>query len=130
MRGLLRWFGAHRRRLAPFVLVAAVIVIAIQAQQTVPRETHVRLRLSNPSSIREVTLTYEAEANGDTTGTRWAFPEGAPERLNDTPSLSPGRYALQIDVLRVGGRQTPQSRSLQIPADGTILVDLSNEGRE
>src|SRR6185436_3345008 len=105
----LRWLAENRRRLAPAVLVLAVVVIGAEMARGVPRETSVHVRLAEPEGVREVGIDYLG-SNGSTASARFAFPHGAQPRLDDTRELAPGHYTLRVDIRRADGTSSADER--------------------
>ena len=55
------------------------------------------------------------------------FPHGSPTELVHTPTLSPGRYELAIELTTDTGEVTHLTRSLTVPNDGTLRSPLTTE---
>lgn len=125
MRNALRWLAENRRRLAPLVLVLAVVVVGAEASRAVPRETRVHVRLSDPAAVREVGIDYLG-TSGAATSARFSYPRGAQPRVDDVRDLAPGHYTLHVDVLRADGSSSADERELDVPAEGVVLVDTGH----
>jgi len=117
-----------RRRLAPLLLVVAVLLFGKIAHEETPREQLVRYSLSpaQQSTARELRVTYTAD--GDVlTGLQQRFPAGAPAEFTHTTSLKPGRYSLSIDLISRDGQVTHLSRALEVPTEATPRISLADE---
>jgi hypothetical protein len=129
-RRALSWLAQNRRRVAPLVLVGGVVLVFGPLADAAPRETSLRLRLAEPGAVREVGLSV-LEAGEPVLGLRLPFARGAPPRIDESLDLPPGRYELHIDVTRGEGasrRQRTEVRTLEVPTDGVMLVELDAAG--
>jgi|GEM_PF-3265167 len=135
---VLAWLSLHRRRLAPLVLVGGVMLVAGPLLDATPRATSIRLKLAEPQQIRLVTLSV-LDAGEPVLGLRLLYQQGAPDRISEELELAPGHYELRVDVTRarhgVGAADVVEGaaneltatsvRSLEVPAEGVVLFDLS-----
>lgn len=113
----------YRRRIAPAIAVAAILVVGGSMMSGVPREVHVRYSLGPAhSDIQELRIVYVIE--GETVkGVRFDYPEGAPERVNHRIELPPGRYTIEATLIGESGRFELR-RALVVPAEGRVDVEL------
>lgn len=124
---VLTWLAEHRRRLAPAVLVVGVVLVINPLARTAPRRTHLRLKLAEPQGVRTVTLSV-LDAGEPILGVRLAYAAGAPDRIFEELELRAGHYDVRVDVTRVGDADGPPAtavRALDVPAEGTVVLDLS-----
>lgn len=113
-----------RRRLAPALLVLALLLFGKLAHEEIPRTQEVRFVLTpEHEGARTVRVTY-AEAGEALTGIERRFPEGAPPEFSHVTSLRPGRYDVDIEVTRSDGRVSRFSRALDVPAEATPRIVL------
>ena len=93
------------------------------AARNVPRETTISYRLGpGHGSYTHVRVAYLLEGEEVNT-VSFPFPDGSPRTLNHTVDLVPGHYRIVADLTR--GRQRVQvERSLDVPADGEVVIDL------
>ena len=122
---MLRYFPPERRRrFAPLLLAVGVFSVGKLTYDQAPRDQEVHFVLPGTDvQLLRVTYTQEDELYG---GLERRFPNGAPRELVHTPSLSPGRYELAIELTR-GGETTRLMRALTVPTEGTLRVRLGGE---
>jgi len=134
----LAWLMRHRRRLAPLALVGGVLLVAGPLLDATPRSTSIRLKLAEPQQIRLVTLSV-LDAGEPVLGLRLTYAQGAPDRIREELELAPGHYELRVDVTRAprrdgtadigdaaaSGLTATSVRSLEVPAEGVVMFDLS-----
>lgn len=112
----------NRRRIAGLVLVAFVVLVAVDLSRTVPRETRLRFDLgADHDDVRSVDLAYTC---GDEAVEQamHRYPQGAPSRLSDTLDLVPGRYEVRLDVVYADGHATVREGQFEAPAEGIVVV--------
>ena len=125
---MLRYFPPERRRkLAPFLLGAGLLIVGKLTYDEAPRdqEVHFVLPATRIQALR-VTYSHEDELYG---GLVRRFPNGSPAELVDTPTLSPGRYELAIELTSDTGEVTHLTRSLTVPTEGTLRIPLTTPER-
>jgi hypothetical protein len=122
---MLRYFPPERRRrLAPLFLVGALAIVGKLAHDDMPREQELTYVL--PGSVQSLRVTYSAE-DELITGFERHFPRGAPAFLSHVPSLSPGRYRLDVELVGQDGGVTRLDRSIDVPAEGDLRVSLRED---
>ena len=117
----------HRHRIARVVAVLAFLVIGMHLVQHVPRDVEIRYDLGPAhEAVTTLHLSYQSDG-GEVAGVRFEYRAGAPRVIRHTASLIPGRYDLVANLKR--GRATERlERSLRVPADGVIRIDLFDLG--
>lgn len=123
---MLRYFPAsRRRRLAPLFLAAGLLSVGKLAYDEAPRDQEVRFLLRE-TSVRALRVTY---SSGDELygGLERRFPSGSPPELVHTPSLSPGRYVLAIELTGGDGTVRHLTRSMLVPSEGALRIALASE---
>ena len=121
---MLRYFPPEkRRRLAPLILVAGMFVVGKLAYEEIPRGQDVRFILPE-SGVQTLRVTYSAqeELMG---GIERRFPHGSPRELTHSPSLSPGRYDVSIELTTDAGQVTRLTRTLTVPSEGAARIRLT-----
>ncbi len=123
---MLRYFPAERRRrAAPLFLAAGLFVVGKLAYDEVPRDRELRFVLPpTPVAALRVTYSSDDELYG---GLERRFPNGSPPEVVHTPSLSPGRYELAIELTSDGGEVTRLRRSVEVPSAGALRIPLASE---
>jgi hypothetical protein len=121
------WLQTHRRRLGAALLALGAGGLVVQGLRTVPQDAVVAVALADPASVREVRLGWSQD--GDEVGfVRLGYDSGAPRRIEQRTSLVPGVYELRVEVRRADGRREALVRHLEVPTEGTALVDATREG--
>ncbi|HEY6880645.1 MAG TPA: hypothetical protein VI299_21630 [Polyangiales bacterium] len=124
---MLRYFPPERRRrLAPVFLVLGLAIVGKLAHDEMPRDQELTFVL--PPSVETLRITYNA---GDelVAGFERRFPHDPPGLVSHTPSLSPGRYQLAVELVSQDGGVTRLDRSIVVPSDGPLRVSLQEERR-
>jgi len=122
---MLRYFPAERRRrLAPLFLVAGLFVAGKLAYDEVPRDQELRFVLPE-AGVQALKVTY-ASSEGGYAGVEQHYPNGSPRVFVHTPSLSPGRYELSIELIEPDGRVQQLSRSVTVPSEGALSIPLGD----
>jgi len=112
-----------RRRLAPLVLVLALLVVGGVVYRAYPRDVHLRYALGpDHSGVHDLWLRYELDGE-EVCGTRRHYEQGAPEHVFHDVSLAEGRYTIRAE-LRGPNLSRDISRALQAPAAGRVRVRL------
>jgi hypothetical protein len=114
-----------RRRIAPAVLIAGLLFAFKLTYDEAPREQSVQVHLSTPlrANLAGVRLTYLEDGEA-ITGSEQRFLDGAPAVVRSTPSLSPGKYQLDIELSEQTGAVTHHRREVVVPSDGTLRIHL------
>ncbi|MDB4973586.1 MAG: hypothetical protein JWN48_1927 [Myxococcaceae bacterium] len=123
---MLRYFPPEkRRRFAPMVLVLGAAIVGKLAYDEMPRDEELRFELPNPN-VAALRVIY---SSGDELygGFERHFPNGAPSLVSHTPSLSPGRYELAVELTEPGGKITRLTRSIEVPSTGALKIPLRGE---
>ncbi len=118
MSGLKGWFVENRRRLAKFVAVAGVMVLALQLFEAFPRDIELRYRLDQ--AVTEARIDY-AHAGEHVSGVTVSGPAA---EFDHSVSLSPGRYVIEATLRQEDGSTRVETRTLDVPVEGTVWVDL------
>jgi hypothetical protein len=122
---MLRYFPAERRRrVAPLFLAAGLLLVGKLAYDDAPqdRELHFVMPAAHVEALR-VTYTSGDELYG---GLERRFPNGSPAEVVHTPTLSPGRYDLAIE-LTADGEVRRLRRSLEVRSTGALRIPLGGE---
>jgi hypothetical protein len=116
---------AYRKRIAPLVLGAGVLVVGGEIAQRAPASVEVELPIgAEHADVRQLDVAY-LEGTAVVRHVSLRFPDGAPERVRHTVHLAPGRYRVQVDLhLRGGGTEIRTGR-LEAPAEGVVRLHLS-----
>ncbi len=123
---MLRYFPAERRRrAAPLFLAAGLFVAGKLAYDEAPHDRELRFIMpATQVAALRVTYTSDDELYG---GLERRFPNGSPAEVVHTPSLSPGRYELAIELTGGSGEITRLSRSVEVPSEGALRIPLDHE---
>jgi hypothetical protein len=123
---MLRYFPIEqRRRFAPLVLLLGVLLVGKLAYDEMPREEQLRFELPSPnvSALRVIYSSGEEQYGGF----ERHFPDGAPALVTHSPSLSPGRYELTIELSDQAGKIDRLTRSIEVPSSGVLKIPLTGE---
>ncbi len=113
----------QRRRLAPAVAVAALLVVGHGLWNSRPRQTEVRVRLgSGHASVVELEVRFVQDGD-EMHGLRLAFPEGAPPLVPCRVELGPGRYQIKVELLHRDGKRSRLERALEVPAAAPVRIE-------
>lgn len=110
--------GQHGKRVARFVAVAGALVVGLSLFDAYPREVELRYRLGS-ADVQEAVISYAHEGE-EVGGVTVRAPR---EAFDHTVSLAPGRYTIEARLREPEGLRT-ERRSLEVPADGTVWIDL------
>jgi len=117
----------HRRRLAPLVLVLGLVVVGSKLFAAVPRETDIRYDLGpSHEEVRELRIAYELEGSAFR-DVVLRYPGGAPRTVRHELDLEPGRYEIEVMLVRDDGARSEVRRALRAPAEGVVHVGLVEE---
>ncbi len=120
---LLQRLLAHRRRLAPLVLIVGVLLVGSQLWEAVPQETEIHYRLGpQHEEIRSISLSYQTGGE-EVVRTDFRWPAGAPRTVPHAVSLPPAEYLIEAEVRASSGSRHLERR-LAIPAEGLVSIDL------
>jgi hypothetical protein len=120
------YFSKDRRgrRWASILLFAGLALAWKLGADGAPREQEVRVVLApEQRAARSVRLTYALEGE-EITGVIEEFPGGAPALFVHTPALAPGVYDLSIDLGYRDGRVEHVAKTLTVPSEEVIRVQL------
>jgi len=111
--------------IAKAVLVLAVFGVGGELLGAWPRDVDVDLLLGpDHGSVRELRVAYVQQGE-EVQGVRLTYPAGAPARVRHRARLGPGQYELRVEISAGEGARRLESRSLQVPTDGALRVDLA-----
>jgi hypothetical protein len=117
------WFVLNRRRLAPLIVVLAFALIGGQILNVWPHETVISYRFGpDHRAITEARVAYFTEGE-EAAGASFHFADGAPNTLDHTVDLHPGRYTIAAE-LRGSDLRRDVSRTLTVPVEGVVRIDL------
>jgi hypothetical protein len=120
---MLRYFPAERRRrLAPLFLGVGLFVAGKLAYDEVPRDQELRFVLPE-AGVQALKVTYSS-SEGGYAGIEQRYPNGSPREFVHTPSLSPGRYDLSIELIGSDGQVKRLARSVTVPSEGALRIPL------
>jgi hypothetical protein len=118
-------FLAHRKRLAPFVILIGLAVVGTTVFEASPRETEIRYDLGSAhDSLLEARIVYLLDGD-EVKGARFTWADGAPASIRHTVDLAPGRYEIRVDLVR-SDRHHAVHRALRVPADGLVRIGLDD----
>lgn len=121
---VLSFLKTHRRRIAPLVLGAAVLVVGREWQDHAPRDVAVELPIgARHADVTQVDVSIE-ESDELVHHVSLRYPEGAPEHVLHTVELAPGRYTVAVDLTIEGHGTQSLSGRLDAPAEGVVRVHL------
>lgn len=115
-----------RRRLAPLLLVLAVVGAGYVVAPHAPRERSVELRLDEPSTITAVEVAWARASAVDEAvhGGSWRFAPGhAPATLGTHVKLPSGRYLLDVTIER-GTERAAVQRAIDLADSDRVSVRL------
>jgi hypothetical protein len=120
---------AQRKKAAPLVMGAAVLVIGRQWQDHAPTPLAVELDLG-PAHSEATRLEVSYLAEGELVRhVSLRYPDGAPASVRQRVELAQGRYRVLVEgELRDGGTWA-RERRLEAPASGTIRLPCGPEPR-
>jgi hypothetical protein len=120
------YFTKDRRRLASLLFLAAGLLLAYKfGTSGAPRDQEVRLVLApEQQQARSVRLSYALEGE-EITELIARYPDGAPGLVTHTPELAPGTYDLSIDLGYRDGRVEHVVKTLTVPSEEAIRVQLA-----
>jgi hypothetical protein len=110
--------------MAPLFLVIGLAIVGKLAHDEMPRAQELTFVLPS-AEVESLRVIYSADSEFYG-GFERRFPEGAPPFLVHTPSLSPGRYDVAVELLGPDGGVTHLDRSIEVPAEGALRVPLSS----
>src|SRR5690606_2285221 len=73
--------------------------------------------------VTQATIVYVRDSE-EVKGVRYAYEGGAPERLLHRVELPPGRYEIVVELVEAAAPRTLR-RTLQVPTEGTVRIDLT-----
>jgi hypothetical protein len=115
---------AHRRRIAPLVIGAAVLVVGTEYQRHAPRDVEVELPLGDDHArIQRVDVSF-LEDRDLVRQVSLRYPDGAPEHVRQTVELAPGRYDVAVELTGESGATEARVGALEAPGEGVIRVSL------
>ncbi len=127
---MLEWLRLHRRRVAPLVLGAAVLVVGGEWQRHAPDEVDVELPIGREhTSIRRVDVDY-LDSGELVQHVSLRYPGGAPDSIRHTAHLPPGRYLVSVVLFDGDGTERVREGRLEAPAEGTVRVHLTEGSPE
>jgi hypothetical protein len=120
--------GAWRRRIAPAVLVLGLLGAAKVTYDAAPREQTILLHLHDDlrANLGSIRLTY-LEDDEPLSGAEQRFTQRPPAVVESTPSLSPGRYELDIELSDLKGQVTHLRRSVTVPSEGALRIQIERQ---
>lgn len=127
MRDVLEFLKKHRSRLARVVFVVGALVVGLTLVSAAPRETHLRFAVGpDHRDVTDVRIAY-VQAGEVVRGAHFPFRMGAPEVIRHRVELAPGLYEVRAELR--GPRVRRDLRApLEVPAEGTVRIDLSPRG--
>ncbi|MBW2463670.1 MAG: hypothetical protein JRH11_18615 [Deltaproteobacteria bacterium] len=100
------------------------LLIGSQMLNVWPHETVVHYRLgADHGQITDARIAYLVGGE-EAAGANFRWAEGAPHTVRHVVDLHPGHYTIAAE-LRGGSLRRDVSRSLEVPTEGTVTVDLS-----
>lgn len=120
--------GTWRRRAAPALLLLGLLGAAKLTYDAAPREQPIHLHLHDDlrANLGGIRLTY-LEDNEAISGTEQHFDSLPPEVLTSAPSLSPGRYELDIELSDLKGQVTHVRRAVTVPTEGALQIRVDRQ---
>jgi hypothetical protein len=120
--------GAWRRRSAPALLLLGLLGAGKLTYDVAPREQSIHLHLHDDLRVNlgGIRLTY-LEDNEAISGTEHRFESPAPPVLTSAPSLSPGRYELDIELSDLKGQVTHVRHPVTVPTEGAVQIRVDRQ---
>lgn len=122
---MLRYFDSRvRRRIAPFVLIAGVLLLGHTAKEEIPRTQEVLYLLTDDQQKAESLRVSYAQDGETVIDIALRFAAAAPPQVAHSPSLKPGTYDVTIEL---AGRAFPGqvlSRTLTVPTEPRARIRL------
>jgi len=124
MEAVLTFLKTHRRRIAPLVLGAAVLVVGREWQDHAPSDVAVELPIgARHAEVTRVDVSIE-ESDELVHHVSLRYPDGAPEHVLHTVELAPGHYDVAVDLTIPEDGTRSLSGRLEAPAEGVVRVHL------
>ncbi|MGE0789245.1 MAG: hypothetical protein AB7S26_26460 [Sandaracinaceae bacterium] len=119
----LSFLRAHRRRFQLAAIAVFVVAVSLELNAAYPREVAVAMRFPDAAEVRraEVEVRDGEDLVQEVT---LSFANGAPREVRDAFELSPGEYALEVDLTFRSGESRVLRGELTAPADGVVRVGL------
>jgi hypothetical protein len=119
----------HRQRLARLALVLVVLGVGGELVDAYPRPVDLLFVLGpDHASVRDLRVAYVQQGH-ELHVVQLRFAAGAPGQVPHRVQLGPGRYELRVELGMAQGAPRLERRALEVPADGTVRVDLGPPGR-
>lgn len=114
----------HRRRIAPLVLGAAVLVVGGEWQAHAPSDIEVELPIGAVHhDVTRIDVRYE-EGEELVQAVSLRYPDGAPERVRHIAHLPPGRYTIAVELGTRDARTITRTGELEAPSEGLVRIAL------
>ena len=131
MRNLLARLQPHKRRIARFVGLVGVMIVASLLIRNSPREVKVELLLGPMHrQFTEVRVAYVQQGE-ELHGVAFTFPDGAPGQLHHSVQLPAGEFEVHTE-LRPRDGHAPALASigrLHAPTDDAVVIRVPTEPR-
>ena len=113
----------HRVRITRSALIAFGVLVLVDLSRDLPADTHVVIAL-DAEHTDAIALAIDVLDSDDAAvrSVRLRFPNGAPEEIQDTLSLRPGRYRVRVEAERADGTRHVLEGALEAPAEGRVRV--------
>lgn len=129
MRKLLARLEPHKRRIARFIGLGGVLIVASLLLRNAPREVQVDLMLGPlHRQFNEVRVAY-VQRGEEVHGVAFTFPDGAPGQLHHSLQLPEGDFEVHTE-LRARDGHSPALASigrLHAPSDGHVVIRVPTE---
>ena len=127
MRNLLARLQPYKRKIARFVGLGGVLIVASLLLRNAPREVQVDLMLGPlHQQFTEVRVAYVQQGE-EVHGVAFTFPDGAPGQLHHSVQLPAGEFEVHTELRPLHGRALASIGRLHSPSDGRVVIRVPTE---
>ena len=129
LRSLIAKLQPHKARIARFVGLVGVVIVASLLIRGSPRTVDVELELGPlHRQFVELRTAYVREGQ-ELHGALFAFPNGAPGSLKHSVTLPAGEFEVHTELRPEHGKILASVGKLQAPSDGLVVIRVPTEPR-
>jgi hypothetical protein len=126
-RQVLARLGPHKRRIGRLVGIIGVLLVSSQVFKGAPRTVQVQIELGPAhSQFKEVRVAY-VQAGEELHAVAFAFPNGAPGRLQHSVRLPEGDFEVHTELLPEHGSILDSVYKLHAPSDEPVHIKVPTE---